>query len=235
MGCDIHFFVEVKKNGKWETADSWKEDRDYDTPRMVVPYEQSFYHDRNYNLFAILADVRNGRGFAGCDTGDGFNPISEPKGLPEDVSAPIKAEADAWEGDGHSHSFHTLQALLNYDWTQTTKRRGYCDAVEFWEWSRYLRGEGRGPKSYCGDVGGGMVQKISTAEMDQKLKGISERGSTYDEIKRAITKKLPHAYASIEWTEPYYRSCSAFLGEVIPRLLRLGKPEDVRIVFWFDN
>lgn len=235
MGCDIHFYVEAKKNDKWESADTWVVDTDYDEPRKTVPYKQAFYSGRNYNLFAILADVRNGRGFAGCDTGDRFNPISEPKGLPEDVSPEVKQESDRWDGDGHSHSFHTLAALLAYDWTQVTKHRGFCTALEYWDWNRYRRGDGRGPESYCGDVSGAMVKKITSPQMDEFLKPITEKGGRYDEIRAAIEARGARLYAAIEWEEPYYRSCSNFLGEVIPRLLRLGAPEDVRIVFWFDN
>src|SRR5215469_11787636 len=35
------------------------------------------YGWRNYDLFAILAGVRNGSGFGGCDTGDPVVPIAE--------------------------------------------------------------------------------------------------------------------------------------------------------------
>jgi hypothetical protein len=45
---------------------------------------------RNYNLFSILADVRNGVGFAGCKAGEGFEPISMPRGFPVDASPSVK-------------------------------------------------------------------------------------------------------------------------------------------------
>lgn len=53
-----------------------------------ITYEQ-IYHDRNYDVFGMLADVRNGSGFAGVDTGDGFVPIDVPRGLPDDLSAEV--------------------------------------------------------------------------------------------------------------------------------------------------
>src|ERR1700691_1564806 len=68
MGCDIHPYVEVRKNGTWVKAD------------VKVP------DGRNYWTFAKLANVRNGFGFAGCDTGDAVVPICEPRGLPADTS-----------------------------------------------------------------------------------------------------------------------------------------------------
>lgn len=78
MGCDIHFYVEKRINGIWQTADKWSADLDDDRP--YVDYDDRFYRDRNYDLFGILADVRNGRGFAGVTTGEGFVPIAAPQG-----------------------------------------------------------------------------------------------------------------------------------------------------------
>src|SRR4051794_16548380 len=112
MGCDIHFYVEKKdENGNWQSADAWETEDGYDCPS--IPYKKRFYSGRNYDLFGILADVRNGRGFAGVKTGDGFVPIAEPRGLPDDASPKIKADCDRWGVDGHSHSYLSLSELLN--------------------------------------------------------------------------------------------------------------------------
>ena len=40
--------------------------------------------------------------------------MSDPKGLPEDVSDVVKEESDRWNGDGHSHSYFTLRELVEY-------------------------------------------------------------------------------------------------------------------------
>lgn len=112
MGCDIHLQVERRVNGVWERVphplrpcdDEYCTDGKYNekTPNPdrhgedhfhcggTGSYMTDFYHDRNYDVFGILADVRNGRGFAGSDTGDGFIPISLPKGLPPDLSDEIR-------------------------------------------------------------------------------------------------------------------------------------------------
>jgi hypothetical protein len=137
MGCDIHFYVQKQMNCVWVSADRWEPNKyadDEGEPKLAIPYEKRFYSGRNYDLFGILADVRNGRGFAGLDTGDGFVPIDDPRGLPVDVSEPVKADSDRWDGDGHSHSWFTVAELLAYDWTQTTKHRGYLPAAKFWRW-----------------------------------------------------------------------------------------------------
>lgn len=91
MGCDIHWSVERRRDdGLWERC------------------EGAGYDERNYDLFAALANVRN------CY--ERVTPIAEPRGMPHDVSPEVKAESDAWDPDGHSHSWHTLETLLAYDW-----------------------------------------------------------------------------------------------------------------------
>jgi hypothetical protein len=105
------------ENGSAEKEEEDDYDKAYDAPQVLEGWA---YDGRNYDLFAILADVRNGRGFAGFYTGEGFNPISDAKGLPEDVSSEVKAESDRWDCDGHSHSYFNLKELVYYDWEQTT-------------------------------------------------------------------------------------------------------------------
>lgn len=43
------------------------------------------FDNRNYDLFAALADVRNGVGFAGVKTGKAIEPIAMPRGIPDDA------------------------------------------------------------------------------------------------------------------------------------------------------
>lgn len=213
MGCDIHLFVEKKENNIWKKVYG------------------DFCDDRDYDLFSILADVRNGSGFAGCDTGTGFIPISKPKGLPKDVSKEIQEEYDDWDIDGHSHSWHTLKDLLEYDWTQITEKHGMLDAKEYKEWLRWKKGEGKGPSSYCSLVSGPSIHIISEKEMEDRIVNYQKEHENNTEL----SLDFFYLYCNIKWKEPYYRAAKDFWSETIPRLLRLGKLEDVRIVFWFDN
>ena len=217
MGCDIHLYVEVRENGEWKSADRW-----YNNPEESSLTEE-FYDGRNYDLFGILANVRNGRGFAGIKTGEGFNPISEPRGLPPDVSSLVKAVSDRWNGDGHSHSYFTVAELLAYDWTQVSCLQGWVNGPTFAEWNRWGRSHGQSPKTCCGMVTGPNIEHISTKEMEKRLRETEDNASLF------------HTYCLAEWTEPYYKAAGSFISETMPRLWHLGKPEDVRIVFWFDN
>lgn len=108
MGCDIHLYVETRTAQGWKSIDAWS--REEGEPRDVA-HEDRFYTGRNYSLFEMLANVRG----AGL-----LPPISEPKGLPDDVSAEVRGTSDAWGCDGHSHSFLTLRELSGYDWGAAT-------------------------------------------------------------------------------------------------------------------
>jgi hypothetical protein len=130
MGCDIHLFVEVKKKRsfidwmmfwkpkQWLNIDKWTRNKYFDKendgsePEFEIKREDRFYtYGRCYNLFCTLCGVRSN-----CFTG---NPpiISEPKGLPKDVSKQVLIESDRYGSDGHSHNWNTLEELEAFDWS----------------------------------------------------------------------------------------------------------------------
>ena len=89
MGTDIHSIVQVRKENKWVTVG------------VAVAG-----NPRSYNTFAMLADVRNGRGFAGIKTSDGFPVIHEQRGLPEDLELV----------DGDHVKIDRAQLVAAWDW-----------------------------------------------------------------------------------------------------------------------
>jgi hypothetical protein len=95
----------------------------------------------------------------------------------------------------------------------------------------YWRNRGFGPKEYCEGVSGGRISHITEAEMQSRINALPKS----NDIRAMVTRELADVYCCVEWETPYYRQCESFWGRVIPRLLRLGLPEDVRIVFWFDS
>lgn len=217
MGCDIHCYAEVKKKGKWEKVGSIFKDPSYDwykenyeeIPYYVHEFTDSPYDGRNYSLFAMLAGVRNDYNII---------PISKRKGLPSDISPEIRGEYSIWEYDGHSPSWLTVKELKEYDWKN--KIAEYCGWLNVGEYEKFKAGEKN--FSYGKDVGGTAVVKISQQEADLRLsKNDFEKNKSY--------------YIFCEWTEPYYQSAEFFVDDIIPTLESLGSPEDVRIVFWFDN
>lgn len=237
MGCDIHIWAEVKRSypnklvaQEWKAVGKVFKNEYFTADEPTTMYEDGYtfneklidkpYDGRNYDLFAILADVRNGEGFAGIDTGDGFNPIAEPRGVPDDASDFYLKQVKDWEADGHSHSFFTLAELKAYDWDQTTKHRGWVDVEQF----KVFQSKGK-PGNWSGGVSGSLVEHISNAEMKRRIKE-----------KNLIS--VNHYYTLVEWEETYAESVGDFLTKTIPeleKLLKLKMVHDVRIVFFFDN
>lgn len=233
MGCDIHMFCEVrnKETGKWEYQSKkfpnkyWDKNKpnkiDEDGYEWNPEFTDYPFSGRSYDTFSILAGVRNGYGFAGVSTGEGFKPISRPKGVPNDASGEYLKKVEDWHGDGHSHSYFTLEEIKRYDWDQTTKKRGIVSVEE------YKRIEGKGcPESWCGGVSGADIS-IAVSPADKKL--ILMGGSPIG------IKGIPHNYVEHFWEDTYRSRATYFLETTLPLLEALGKDEDVRIVFFFDN
>lgn len=236
MGCDIHFYTETKQaNGSWKLHGNIVKD-EQDDPESWASCDTSLYDGRNYDLFAILANVRNGCGFAGVKTGEGFNPISEPRGIPADASSEYKQFAEQWGGDGHSHQHLTLRELLDYDWTQEIGMQGWVGLKEWLNWSRYNRVQGLGPALYSGGVRGQDVVHLSADEIDALAKEFYDLDR---DAREAFLTKHASTYGMAEWGVPYYRAAGSFLDETVPQLLKLAGGtsglDNVRIVFFFDN
>src|SRR5438309_264300 len=132
MGTDIHTFVEVKRNGKWESADLWSGDQ--------VDYDAQIYWGRNYNLFSILANVRNE---------NSLRYISLPRGLPSDLSEQVNKRASEDFKYSHDHSYLTLKELLEFDWNKKAFDCGYLSKEEYKKWDGLTE-----PDDYCKGIGG---------------------------------------------------------------------------------
>lgn len=120
MGCDIHMFVETKKENKWEL---FKEEHfslsEFDKEYYKRQKGASPFSWRSYDMFGILAGVRR----------SGIIPIKLPTyELPEDVSFDIKNHYEAWGYDAHTVSYLTVRELYEFDYdkdykTLTNKRK----------------------------------------------------------------------------------------------------------------
>lgn len=255
MGCDIHAMAEWfdAKTGEWRWARPPILPCDYCDATGKRRWDKAgcyfckgtgkrrpnFAEHRDYDAFAILADVRNGRGFAGCDTGDGFTPIANPKGTnPPGASAQYRALVKHWGLDGHSHSWLTLAELLAYPWDSATRHRGYVDAHTYAAW--VAKGRKGPPPSWCGDVSGGGIKKVSNARLDNL---ISTGAVKVMPLPPDALPPMSDHYTQVEWVETCREAASTLWRPVngtIPMLQALAAskglaPEHVRLVFFFDN
>lgn len=213
-----------------KTGDEWVEIPCGPTCQRCLGTGRDFdwYHNRNYDVFAILANVRNGHGFAGVDTGDGFKVIAAPRGVPADVSPRVR-DHNTWD---HTPSWLLVSELLAFDWQQTTKHRGTIplrisdedhpfgepESYELWRARRDAS-----PKSWCGHIGGPGIVTISPELADAFL---AEPGRIPADRK---------VYVRVEWDEKYAASACDFLAFMEHYLLPLGNPAEHRIVFGFDS
>lgn len=238
MGTDIHMIVQTRANATapWVTTDAarWQCDScngvgtrtytHYTTKADVTDPcywcdgtgQCKHFRNRNYDLFAQLADVRNGRGFAGCDTGDGFIPVTPRRGLPDDVKAAEDFDDDGAPISGynlgeHSFSWLTLAELMAYDLDRQTVCRGVVDAATWHAWDR--KGA---PRSWCDGISGPGVRIIS--DKDARDNPPTDR-----------------AYVRVSWAKTYREAGGVFWSRVVPALQALGAPDCVRIVFGFDS
>jgi hypothetical protein len=203
MGCDIHIYCERYDGGRWVHCDTGDD----------------LYDGRNYTLFAALADVRNRTGdaysFAGgvsCDGGDPIPVIQPPKGIPDDVCQEIREHIDG--GGEHSHSYYTLQELLDFDWHGTEiVNRGVVSSDEELDRIERMRAfhakyspekaDYVGPDCYC----------RATTQKDAKV---------------------------VTWKSTLGIDCGEFLSSVIPKMSAMARTydityRDIRIVFCFDS
>jgi len=158
---------------------------------------EQWYHDRNYNVFGVLADVRNGRGFAGTVTGTGFVPIAEPRGLPSDLSEEVIAQlarmgekvengdlvptgtgrsddlydemSDEPEGwwDLGEHSLSWVTLEEVLDTYDWERTTTQAGWVDPWNFELWRR-NGK-PNSWSGGVSGRAVENISGLDMAAKI------------------------------------------------------------------
>lgn len=143
MGCDIHMIVQRKQkwdsgNAYWSTKlppvwwprDAWDAEQiaTYtaqlplaSAARMLAYYLSRWYSGRNYDLFGVLANVRNSANWPS---------IAPRRGLPGGFDPALEDDCDL--GD-HSFTWMTLTEVLAYDWKGTTatfEREGTVSAYD---------------------------------------------------------------------------------------------------------
>lgn len=231
MGTDIHLYVEVSdEDGNWQeikrpyTGDwygpvsGWSPWWDDEAKNLPDPT------GRNYNLFAFLADVRNGSGFAGVPTHTPVTPQFPRRGIPDNISylEPIYDEdgdqiaGSSWLGD-HSFTWATLDELLALDWSVEFASTGLVGPEEY---SRYK--EQGMPESWSGGVWG---QGIKIWDDQAAWDAAHEEGVlTANDYIRVYWKWKPLVDCDFK------RWCEGFLLSLSP-----DHPERVRVTMGFDS
>jgi hypothetical protein len=239
MGCDIHIAIEQfdTDTNKWVLHPSCTVERE--DPDPSDPEDQGYmtingpYHGRNYALFARLADVRND---------SGIEPISPPKGVPNDASTEYLEWVARWDMDGHSHSYLTLAELLDafdgvYPERGIVSERDYIRLL--------MTGQ---PGTWSGGIWGKDIEIVQPYEF---LDLFDERDLFGDERK---SKRDPEKryYVEAQWFNSWKESARDFVEEVVwkmrgslwsnekdadgkPKRVKRLEPDQIRACFFFDN
>lgn len=216
MGTDIHGVFQRYNH----TTNVWED------------IESNYEQGRHYQLFAVLAGVRNGTGFAGVPTGEAVTPIASPRGLPDDfvmsqeddTAHPI-AKLDymdprrrkwyeagepmvIWMGD---HSFSWLTGKEMLDWfaaAPTVVHAGIVSRSIYEAWDKKSR-----PAAYCGGLWSNDAVIIND-----------------NEVEMAANPDWTHVRCT--WDAPLGEELHYFFDEV----KRLADEHgDIRFVFGFDS
>lgn len=213
MGTDIHgvFQRHDKATGQW-----------HDVPSN---YEQN----RHYQLFAVLAGVRNGYGFAGVPTGEAVAPIAAHRGLPADFAIDGEAhpiatlehmdpqrrrwhggddKLEVWMGD-HSHSWLTGDEILAWaEKAPVALKTGIIERAQYEEWDGTSS-----PTSYCGGISGRDVVLVNDNAVEME--------------------KAPNwTHVRCHWQSALRAELAYFFDEVARLVSEHG---EVRFVFGFDS
>jgi hypothetical protein len=171
----------------------------------------SWYDDRNYLIFAVLANVRNWH--------NEIEPISIPRGIPEDISA----ESLLRLSNEHSASWLSLEEVYLYDWDKKiTKSKTFSKK----EWLLYKQSGNVNPHplaviQFPGDLNSTVV---SNKEMDQIINDPERLNNNLNYI------------TEFTWEEPITPRSADFLNkmESVEDWCQTN-PDSIRLVFDFDS
>lgn len=142
MGTDIHLRLEARTAEGWHGIPpcwpSWPYPKN-EQGEIICPKDDPT--ERNYDVFAFLAGVRNGYGSAGCYRHELVRPAFPNRGLPVDSDYEDHYAGqedgdsyddvdDVWLGD-HSFTWATIAELQALDWEIEFESGGYVSAETY--------------------------------------------------------------------------------------------------------
>lgn len=197
MGYDIHVVIQRQNGNIWET---------------IPGPHPSELRRRDYDLFGILGNVRNGSGFAGVKTAEEWPSIAPDRGLPEGFIVDDNTDV----GD-HSFTFIYLNELQEFDWDFTVNTLyGIVPAKTYEE----LKGQNVRPSSYSGGISGPGI--------------VTYEPSNY-ELAKLDGNLAQKPYVRMSWTESARSATYDWAGKVIPYLEKLADGKPLRLVMGFDS
>ncbi len=208
MGTDITIFVEEQsKDGSWELVDEpVKHDQPYNYIDEIKFLPRSMDSGRNYNLFAILANCRNG-----LRSEELFKPIADQRGVPDDLSEIAKRVYESSD-DYHNATWYYIEEVLDYDWSQTMQFAGDVD-----EKFKHLFKDN--PLGYPRKE----LERLQNPNRKEGESTIISGAAAYS--KDGVT---------VRWRETY-RDCAKHFLDRLKTYQNAKKPLSRRVVMWFSS
>jgi hypothetical protein len=209
MGRDIHGFIELRDDYL-----------DEDTGHVVwhsVGALDCFYAGRSYSAFECL--------FGGAGKRCGwFEPLAGERGFPEDASRATARDFQEWGPDAHSPSWITWTELEAAQWDE----QGAARSLSILEYRRAPGGDwvcaGIGPTERLAELTGTKVHDAAA-----NVGWVWPEGSEWrdgDRLFRIARPTRRDVVRDKDWGDVW---------TVMRILARRHRPQDVRLVVWFDN
>lgn len=203
----------------------------------------AWWRSRDYELFAILAGVRNYEST--------FRPIAQPRGIPKDASVPVRRQLEG--PDIHTPSWLKVSELLGAGWRSRVIRMSgaiplqACDVEPTVHWSgpgvddyvrvvsyQEWRSSGGIPRGYSSE------SMVASRLLPNHLLSAKRAAEVLDgraDVLEHVASRLREEkfYVSVLWDQTYAQFVPHFVEFVEQLLLPVGPPDRVRIVFGFDN
>lgn len=211
MGTDIHAIVRVTKKGK-------------EVRRVEVP---DMFLDRDYDFFTVLANVRNGTGFAMSERYTRkANYYTDERGFPKGFK-PLGEAGSIYFEEGHWAGYHDFgyvtssELIAQYDVaTQVVEKVGLFSLDDY---KKKLSGDT--DFGWCGDVRGKKVVKIEGQDID--INFILE----LEKIEKKTDKSI---FIKHKWeTQPFKDKIDELIKFL--EVCKRGPDEETQFIFGFDS
>jgi hypothetical protein len=230
MGCDIHIVIERQdESGAWqivpyvEEPPPWLNDDDYGKSRHAevnarvaagagrMPHAFGL---RDYDLFGIIGDVRNG---SGLQDGLTWPSIAPSRGFPADTlvkeGETVRDEDNGeWTGD-HSFTWVSLDELAAFPWDDTT--RVQHGLIGYRTWAQWKATGGKRPAGWCQGTNSPIMTELEAIHAQYEIN--------------------PRQYVRCYWSETAREATGDWAGKVLPKLMEIAAGRPLRLLVGFDS
>jgi hypothetical protein len=233
MGVDLAMHVERREGGVWVLADPaiWYEDEHYDEIEDAWWGPTEIYDHRCGRSRALMSLLGDGNLF-GQGTLDlaGHSPAlpGHPRGLPPDLSPPLRAHAQRRSDMAHWYSWALVRELLEIDWSAPYT---YHHAYVRREHAHLFDGI-RLPQGWPAERELFEAVQVSDEAALRRPEGVAFAEPWNGRELR--WEQVGREYVRVRWMATSFaeQAGECFVTEILPLLESYGDPNQHRVVYW---